>query len=355
VIGTGSIAAGAHLPAIAKLGDLLELVAVADTRPEVAQLVGQRYGVDAYEDYRDLLGRSDIDLVDICTPEFLHAEQTIAAAAAGKHVFCEKPMAASVAEADAMIEACERAGVRLMVGHSRRFTPRYMQIRAAIDAGELGEVRFVRENERRPSAFPSAPADPVSMWTAPDAAGVAKPWTKLAAYTYGAAMTNAVHEMDLMRWFAGSEPEAVYADSRITDPEGEAPDFLTCLVRFANGAVGASEIVNRLPPDYPIYHQTEVIGDAGSATALDSAMAPLAAGGASGFAYPGNWGALLHVDFAYENELRGFAEAIVREEPVPMDPWEARQALAMSLAAVRSSSEGRWVAMSELAPDGGRR
>ena len=171
VIGTGSIAAGAHLPAIAKLRGLLELVAVADVRPEVARFVGQTYGVDAYEDYRELLARDDVDLVDICTPEFLHAEQTIAAAEAGKHVHCEKPMASSVAEADAMIAACRRAGVRLMIGHSRRFTPRYIQIKAAIDAGEVGTVRFVRENERRPSAFTAAPPDPVAMWTAPGKSG----------------------------------------------------------------------------------------------------------------------------------------------------------------------------------------
>src|SRR5215218_4850759 len=180
VIGTGSIATGAHLPAIASLGELFELVAVADVRPEVARFVGEQYGVDAYDDYRELLEREDVDLVNICTPEFLHAEQTIAAAAAGKHVHCEKPMAASVAEADAMIDACRRAGVRLMIGHSRRFTPRYRQIKAVIDAGELGSVRFVRENERRPSALTSAPEDSVSMWSAPGQGGAAKPWTKLA-------------------------------------------------------------------------------------------------------------------------------------------------------------------------------
>jgi predicted dehydrogenase len=350
VIGTGSIATGAHLPAITKLSGLLELVAVADVRPEVARLVGERYGVDAYDDYRALLERDDVDLVDICTPEFLHAEQAIAAAAAGKHVHCEKPMASSVAEADAMIDACRRAGVRLMVGHSRRFTPRYRQIRAAIDAGEVGIVRFVRENERRPSSFPAAPPDPVSMWMATGQSGAEKPWTKLAGFTYGAAMTNAVHEMDLMRWFAGSEPAAVYAESRITDPEGEVPDFLTCLVRFANGSVGGSEIVNRLPPDHPVYHMTEVIGDTGSTRAFDTAMAPLAVGSGAQMAYPDNWASLLHVDTAYETELRGFGEAILNDAPVPMDAWEARQALAMSLAAVRSSQEGRWVELTEMEP-----
>jgi myo-inositol 2-dehydrogenase/D-chiro-inositol 1-dehydrogenase len=284
-------------------------------------------------------------VVDICTPELLHAEQTLAAAAAGKHVFCEKPMAASVDEADRMIAACDAAGVRLMVGHSRRFTPRYQQIKTVIAEGQLGDVRFVRENERRPAAFPSAPPDPVDMWAPVGEDGVARPWTKLAAFTRGAAMTNAVHEMDLMRWFAGSEPVAVFAESRITDPEGEVPDVLTCLVRFASGAVGASEIVNRLPADHPVYHMTEVIGECGTARAFDTNMAPLAVAGAQGFTYPGNWGALLHLDIAYESELRGFAEAVLADRELPMAAWEARQALAMSVAAVRSSESGEWVTL----------
>lgn len=348
VIGTGSIATSAHLPAIARLGDVLELVAVADVRPEVVRAVGERYGVDAYEDYHALLARDDIDVVDICTPEFLHHEQTLAAAAAGKHVHCEKPMASSVAEADAMIDACRNAGVHLMVGHSRRFTPRYQQIRAALDRGEIGDVRFVRENERRPAVFPTGPHDPIPMWTPPGASGEAKPWVKLAAYTHGAAMTNAVHEMDLIRWFAGSEPVAVYGESRITDPEGEVPDFLTCLIRFSNGTTGASEIVNRLPIGHPLYHMAEVVGSDGSVRAFDSVMAPLAVGSGDSVTYPGNFGGLLHLGVAYENELRGFAEAVLADRPVPMDAWEARQALAMSAAAVQSSQEGRWVTLDEV-------
>ncbi len=354
VIGTGSIATGAHLPAIARLSGLLELVAVADLRGDVARSAGARYHVDAYDDYRELLARDDIDLVDICTPELLHAEQTIAAAEAGKHVHCEKPMASSVEEADAMIAACKRAGVKLMIGHSRRFTPRYARIKAAIDAGEIGNVTFVRENERRPAAFPSAPPDAVRLWAPAAGSGGSKPWTKLAAFTHGAAMTNAVHEMDLMRWFAGSEAVSVYAESRITDPEGEVPDFLTCMIRFANGSVGGSEIVNRLPPDHPIYHMAEVIGDAGSVRAFDTEMAPVSVGSANGAIFPGSWRSLLHVDEAYEHELRGFVEAIRDDSPVPMNPWEARQALAMSVAAVKSSKEGRWVDIAQVAGEAGR-
>src|SRR5690242_6511130 len=154
VIGCGTIANSAHLPAISRLGERLKLVAVADVREEQAARAAQKFGAGAYyTDYRELLARPDIAIVDVCTPEFLHREQIVAAAEAGKHILCEKPMADSLEAADAMIAAAERAGVKLMIGHSRRFTRRYREVRAAIDAGAVGPVRLVRENERRPRSM----------------------------------------------------------------------------------------------------------------------------------------------------------------------------------------------------------
>jgi predicted dehydrogenase len=357
LIGAGTIALSAHLPAISRLKNLVELVAIADVRKEVAERAAARFGAEsAYADYRQLLDRPDVDLVDICTPEFLHAEQTIAAAQAGKHVLCEKPMAATVAEADAMLDACRRAGVRLMIAHSRRFTPRYQRIRAAIERGEIGDVRFVRENERRPRAMYEALDEPTDYWNPRAGEGDTRPWISLAGYSQGAALTNAVHETDLIRWFVGAEAVSVYAESRITDPVGEVPDFLTCLIRFANGAVGGTEVVNRLPSNYPIYHQIEVVGSEGIIRAFDSEMAPLRITSADGTTFPANWSTLLHIGGAYEAEIRGFAQAIVTDSPLPMDPWEARQALAISLAAVASSKERRWVGVGDPhASEEGRR
>lgn len=341
LIGTGSIATSAHLPAIAGLSDLVELVAVADVRTEIAKAVGRSTGAAVHADFHELLARVDVDAVDICTPEFVHAEQVIAAARAGKHVLCEKPIAASLADADAMIDACERAGVTLMVAHSRRFTPRYRRMHAAL--GRIGEVRFFRENERRPSTFPSAPDDGVPVWTPPSGSTTALPWTRDAAYTRGAAMTNAVHEMDLMRWFIGREPQAVFAESRVADPISSTPDVISILVRFDGGAIGASEIVNWLPPDHPVYHMTEVVGTAGTLRALDDEMAPISVTMAGTTTRPGNWGTLLHVHGAYVGEIRAFAEAVLSGVAAPLAPRDARQAVAMSLAAVESSETGRWV------------
>jgi hypothetical protein len=109
VIGCGTIANSAHLPAIRHLSDRLRLVAVADVREEQAARAAREFGAEAYyTDYRQLLARPDIAIVDICTPEFLHREQVVAAAEAGKHILCEKPMADSIEAADAMLAAAAR-------------------------------------------------------------------------------------------------------------------------------------------------------------------------------------------------------------------------------------------------------
>lgn len=128
-----------------------------------------------------------------------------------------------------MIAAAERAGVTFMVGHSRRFTRRYREVRAAIDSGAIafGAVRLVRENERRPRAMYSSLKLASDYWSP-----TGKPWISVAGYTLGAPMTNAVHETDLLRWFAGSEAASVQAESRISDPEGEVSDYISITIRF---------------------------------------------------------------------------------------------------------------------------
>src|SRR5215470_6176822 len=205
LIGCGNIARSAHLPAMRSLRDRVSLVAAADLNREAAQAAAAPWGADAYTDGREIIGRPDVDVIVIATPEAAHREWTVAAASAGKHVLCEKPMAPSLEDADAMIAACRGAGVHLMIGHSRRFTRRYMEIRRAIDRGEIGTVRLVRENERRPGTRAGA----AGYYTATH-------WTGDPALSVGAALTNGIHEADLLRWFTGAEPVAVFAEHKIT-------------------------------------------------------------------------------------------------------------------------------------------
>ena len=334
LIGAGTIAFSAHLPAYRKLRDSIELVAVADIRVENAERAAREFDAEAhYADYRDLLTREQLDFVDICTPEFLHAEQVEAAADAGVHVICEKPMASTIDEADRMIAACERAGIKLMVAHSRRFTGRYRQIRAAIDRGEIGEVRYFRENERRPRAMYDGLRLGTGYWNPEEG----RPWLTMAQYSQGAALTNAVHETDLARWFVGQQPVSIYAEARITEPSAEVPDMISYTIRFANGAIGASEIVNQLPRGYPYFHMTEVIGTNGRVRATDPIMSPYTVADARGISQPVNFPTLLHVDQAYVDEIVAFTTAIRDDAPLPITPQEARGAVELSVAAVLSS------------------
>ncbi|HEX2280743.1 MAG TPA: Gfo/Idh/MocA family oxidoreductase, partial [Thermomicrobiales bacterium] len=272
LIGAGTIAFSAHLPAMHIMNHQVELVAVADVREENASRAAREFGAQAYySDYHDLLARGDLDFVDICTPEFLHAKQTEAAAAAGVHVLCEKPMSSTPEQADRMIAACDAAGVKLMIAHSRRFTGRYRQIRAAIDRGDIGEVRYVRENERRPLSM----YDTLNLGTGYWIPEGDRPWIARAGYSQGAALTNAVHETDLARWFVGANPVSIYARSRIVTEGAEVPDMLSYTLEFDNGAVAAAEIVNQLPRGYPYFHMMEVIGRDGRIIAADPQMSPL--------------------------------------------------------------------------------
>lgn len=337
MIGSGSIAQTAHLPAVARLPGLVKLVAVADVNQKAAEQGAAPFGAAVYTDYRQLLERQDIEMVIITTPEFLHREQVVAAAAAGKQILCEKPMASSLEDADAMIAAAEKAGVRLMIGHSRRFTGRYLQIRRAVDAGEVGEVKLIRENERRSRP----PVGQQGTYWAPSH------WTGDPKVSVGVALTNAIHETDLFGWFAGADPVKVYAEHKITRSFGLVPDFISITVTFANGVVASAEVNNFLPPGYPAYHQFEIHGTKGTIRAKDLDQQALTRYRDQGADAPGIFERLLRYQDAYVSELSQFVDAMQRGLPVPLPAQEARKALRIALAAVASAESGRVVHFDE--------
>ena len=337
LIGCGGIARSAHLPAIAALCEHVELRATADVDAEAAAAAAAPWGAAHSTDYRAVLARPDIAAVIVATPEYLHAEQVSAAAAAGKHVLCEKPLARTLAEADRMIDACASAGVHLLIGHSRRFTRRYMEIRAAIDRGEIGAVRLLRENERRSRGRPQ-------VWWSP------AHWTGNPQISGGAPMINAVHETDLLRWFSGQEAESVQAEINVTIPENVGViDFISLTVRFRGGAIGSAEVLNNAPPGYPAFHQLDIYGTSGAIRARDHDLTGLARFTDSGTEYPAQYEMLLHNLPAYARELAELVDAIRRDRALLMPPAEARAALAITLAAIRSAHEGRAIDMGEMA------
>src|SRR5699024_9592070 len=137
VIGCGSIAQHRHLVEYAA-NDEVEIVAVCDVKKERAHDTATAYDVKAYTDYEELLKVEKPDMVSVCLPNYLHAPVSIAALKAGCHVLCEKPMATSQEEAQAMIDAAEESGKKLMIGHNQRFVASHKKARELIVAGEIG-------------------------------------------------------------------------------------------------------------------------------------------------------------------------------------------------------------------------
>jgi predicted dehydrogenase len=157
IVGCGGIANGKHMKSLAQL-DMVEMVAFCDILVDKAHKAAAEYGkgdVRVYQDYREMLYDGSIDVVHVCTPNDSHAEITIAALEANKHVMCEKPMAKTAADARRMVEAAIRTGKKLTIGYQNRFRPDSQYLHKAFSAGELGEIYFAKAHAIRRRAVPT--------------------------------------------------------------------------------------------------------------------------------------------------------------------------------------------------------
>ncbi|GGP11273.1 Gfo/Idh/MocA family protein [Oceanobacillus neutriphilus] len=157
VIGCGGIAKGKHLPSLKKIKQV-DLIAFCDIKLERAEEAAEEYGIaDAkvYNNYKQLLQDASIDVVHVCTPNNSHAEISIAALEAGKHVMCEKPMAKTSKEAKSMVEAAERTGRKLTIGYNNRFRTDSQYLHKVSRRGDLGEVYFAKAHAIRRRAVPT--------------------------------------------------------------------------------------------------------------------------------------------------------------------------------------------------------
>ena len=158
VVGCGGIANQKHFPALKNNGDLNEIVAFCDIIPERAEKACAEYGAEGakvYEDYHDLLADPEVEVVHICTPNVSHSEIAIAAFEAKKHVYCEKPMSHSPAEALKMVEAWKKSGMQFTVGYQNRFRPEVQNLHAACQAGDLGDIYYGKAHAVRRRGVPT--------------------------------------------------------------------------------------------------------------------------------------------------------------------------------------------------------
>lgn len=218
VIGVGSMGRN-HARVYAQMPDV-NLAAVADSDSEAAQNMARTYKATAYTDFCQMLERERLDIVSVAVPTRLHAEVALEAIRHGAHVFIEKPLAFSLDECQAMIDAACQAGVRLGVGHIERFNPAILELKRRLDAGELGRVFQIRS--RRVGPFPNRIAD------------------------VGVVFDLATHELNIMEYLIGAPIRNLYAETE-QEIHASHEDLLSGLLKFENGAVGVLDI-NWLTP-----------------------------------------------------------------------------------------------------------
>ena len=230
---------------------MAEVVAVVDTNLEAAKnLASLLGGINYYETLTDAIRKEDFDAVFITTPTFTHHSLTVEAAEAGKHVFCEKPMALTLKEADEMISVTKRNNVKLQIGFMRRFDPEFRRAKSLIDEGVIGKPVLVKSVGRGPGLPPRWALDP----------------------KMGLGMVAEVnsHDFDTLRWFMNDEFKTIYADAAALlrpDVAEEFPgfhDIVAVIARFQKGGFGI--IDGGCPVNYAYDARVEVLGTEGLIT-----------------------------------------------------------------------------------------
>jgi len=224
LVGCGRISER-HFDAIAKTPSL-QLVAVCDDVAERARQAGEKMSVPFYTSFAQLLEERPSDVVAICTPSGLHPRHGIMAAEKGAHVICEKPMATRLEEADALVHACDEAGVYLFVVKQNRLNPAIQLLKRSIDLGRFGRIYLANTTVR---------------WQRPQSYYDMAPWRGTWEFDGGAFMNQASHYVDMIQWLVGPV-ETVSAKTATLARRIESEDSGVAVLRFRNGALGTIEV-----------------------------------------------------------------------------------------------------------------
>lgn len=323
VVRVGLVGAGfmgeAHAAAWRSLG--VRSLTVHDSFPAAAERLAGQFDATTAPSLDDLFGVCDV--VDVCTPTHLHREVVVAAAAAGRPVICEKPLARTVEDGEAMIAACQTAGVPLFVAHVVRYINEYAAAKQAVEAGRVGRLAVIRL--RRESARPNKPADH---------------WFFDPARSGGVMMDLLIHDYDYARYLAG-DVESVWART-IRDASGAGVDFGFAVLRHVSGAI--THVAGGWVYPSPVFRTGfEIAGDAGLIQYESSDAAPVTPyligerdGGEAGTGLP-------HSPVA-ENpwalELADFVASIQGGGPPRVSAQDGLEAVRIAAAVIESSRTG---------------
>lgn len=315
LVGAGRIGTH-HASALARHVPDAELVVIADPVGDAAQRLAGPLGVDHTTDVESALADERVEAVAITSTSTVHADLVQRAAAAGKAVWCEKPMAMNLAEADAAIAACDEAAVPLQVGFNRRFATDFAAAHEVVAAGGIGTPQLLRSLTRDPGLV-----NP----------GAVPPWTIFTQ--------TLIHDFDTLLWFNdGSRPVEVHAFAdALVAPEFKAAGLLDTAVvtiRFDNGAIATAEASFSAAYGYDV--RAEFFGSAGMVTAGTPAHVSTTHWTAAGMTQPTSRHDTELMRDSYRAELEAFCRIVRTGDPSPVNGSDARAALEVALAAISS-------------------
>jgi myo-inositol 2-dehydrogenase / D-chiro-inositol 1-dehydrogenase len=319
LIGAGRIGT-AHAETIARRVPGARLIAVADARLGAAQALAASLGARAESDPAALMTAGDVEAVVICASSEAHCELVVAAAEAGKAVFCEKPMSLTLADADRAIAAARAADVPLQAGFNLRFAADFAAAHDVIVSGGIGTPQLMRSLTRDPGL-----ANP----------GAVPPWTVF--------LQTLIHDFDTLLWLnPGAEPVEVYAtaDALVAPSYKDSGllDTAVVVITFDNGAIAVAEA--SFSAAYGYDARAEVFGSKGMVSAGDTAQTAMVHHDESGRRRQTVRGDVEMFHDAYASEFADFAEAVREGRPPAVTGTDARRALRVALACIESVKAG---------------
>ena len=284
---------------------------------------------DCTKDYKKILSDPEIDAVLICSSTNTHADISLEAIAAGKHVFCEKPVSQDIAKIRQVMEKLKGTKLKYQVGFNRRFDHNFEAVRAAVANGDVGDVHIVRITSRDP-----APPPP-----------------EYAAVSGGMFLDMTIHDFDMVRYLTASDVVEVFANGAVlVDPLiGKAGDIDTAIIslKMANGALAV--IDNSRKAAYGYDQRAEVFGSKGQASVSNDTNSSLILSSETGIhAEKPLYFFLERYMASFTKEVRMFVQAIEQDCPVPVDINDGLQPVLIAAAALRSLKEHRPVLLSEI-------
>jgi len=299
------------------------LVAVADADPAALKSASEELGIDkSFQDYHDLLGVREVDAVAILTPTKLHRDVVIAAAQAGKTIFCEKPLSISLKESVEMMEVIEKTKVFFHMGFMRRYDPGYAAAKTKIDAGEIGTPVVIKCSSRDPFRPSLEYANPINSG--------------------GLLIDMGIHDFDLVRWFMGEVKSVYSVGGTLAYPEmkpiGDIDNAIVNMY-FADGKLGVVDLSRNGVYGYDI--RTEILGTNGTIQIGYLRETPILVMKKEGILHDTVPYFFERFEKAYVAQLKAFVRTYLDGKPPSITCADGVAALKVSLAATQSFAERR--------------